>query len=396
MSTTVTGPTDHHPLSPSKFPAWSECPAFDGQQDDHRAEIEANSDRARGTAKHAALAGMFLGQPHPFAGLSAEEIEDVKWTAEAIITGANAAGYHVSDFRVEQRLTLIDPNGFEPLYFGTADVEYGPYIEDAKFGEIKNYFPQMAGYALAKMERDGLDTVFARIRYGWRRKTVEHTITRQTAERVVYGILRKRLNPKRRPVACEYCGICQHAATCTAINTEVDENILAQRSDWNVRLPTASLREAGADPVLMGAMRWLWKTYIEPWGEAVERQTNFMASFGNVPLGFKKQDEKGRFSITAPKEAVEILAGAGVPRDLILAQATFTMSGLVKAYREAHSVSEEKAQGLIEKLLTERGAAARGEGSFKLLRQKTAEDDIRAALARPASTPPVQALAKSQ
>jgi len=369
-------PSSHHPLSPSKFPAWALCPSFDA------IETEEDGDaKSRGSAQHVGLAMSMTGQPDAFAGLSDDEEQEVRWVAEKAIEDAASMGYQPSEIRIEQRLTLFG-GGFEELYFGTCDIEYGPVICDAKFGDPRNYFAQLCGYALAKMERDGLTTIFAKAYYGRWRKVVAHTIDKETAERVVYGILAKRQSPNRTPVICEFCSWCQHKATCSALTAPVDA-VLAKRDDWAVRMPTMSATEAGADPVVLGAMRWLWKTWVEPWGKGVEYATNVMAECGNTPLGFKKQDEKGRLDIHDPAKVFAALTAAGVPREAIEAAAGFTMKDLAEAYQQATGCPKTAAPAKVEALLVASGAAARGPATFKLIRQPGAEDEIRAALARP-------------
>ncbi len=396
MSENQTTPLAHHPKGPSNFPAWAHCPCFEGEKDIEDLDIESllpeskqldATAKNRGTAQHESLAKVILQHPDPFAGLDEVEEAQVRWTASEVIQGAAAVGYDVAEISVEQRLTLYD-GGFGVIFFGTADIEYGPFIDDAKFGDIRDYFAQMAGYALAKMERDELRRVTARLRYGRARRTIEHNITKETAERVVYGILAKVDDPNKRPKPCEYCGWCKKAATCEAINVVVD-SVLAKRDDWGIRLPSARLSEIGSDPVLIGALRWIWKAYVEPWGAKLEYHSNIMASMGNVPLGFKKQPERGRLEFTSSAAVVDVLEKAGLPRESIIAAATFSMTALTEAYKAHFGGSKEKAAAALETLLVGAKVAARGDSTFKLIRQASAEDEIRAALARPATVLPL-------
>jgi len=384
----VLEPSEHHPEGPSNFPMWDECPCYDGEKDPDDADIEAlakdeASAKGRGTAQHKALAKAITGIANAFEGLDEREEAEVRWVAEETVSGAALVGYQASEIRVEQRVTMFNPD-FSVLFFGTADIDYGPYIDDAKFGEVRNYFPQMCGYALAKMDRDGFDRVYVRIRYGRWRKTVYHIIDRDVAERVVYSILSKRKSPDRQPKACQYCNWCRHIATCSAVNANVNV-LLTKRADWGMKLPTMSTTEAGPDPVTIGAMKWLWKTYIESWGSAVDYQASIMADCGNVPLGFRKQNEKGRLEMN--EKAFDALLAGGLPLSALKEASSFSMKALSKAYVAALGGSEASAAKKIEDVLVMAGAAKRGDAGFKLIRNKDAEDEIRAALARPVDLP---------
>lgn len=388
-----TAPAAHHPQGPSKFTAWARCAKWEGEKDIEEADIEAllpaskqadTEHKDRGTAQHGALAKVLLKVPLPFEGLSEPETEQVQWAAEQVVEIAGRAGYDTGEIAVESRLNYFGPEGsFEPLTFGTADVEFAHIVIDAKFGDMHDYFPQMAVYALMKMQRDGLERVEAIIVFARNKRVVRYVIPRQTAETVFYGILNRRNSPHARPNPCEFCGWCARKATCEAINVVVD-GVLERREDWGFRLPTAKLTEAASNPAMSGAMRYLWKGFIEPWGEALDYQANLMAAVGNVPLGFRRQDERGRLVFAEAGKVVEAMKEAGVPPEAVLGAATFTMEGLAKAYAAARGGSVEKAKPVVEELLTKAGAAARGAPSFKLIRKKDAEDDIRAALANEA------------
>ena len=378
-------PTDHHPLGPSNFPMWSECPCYEGNHNDDDSDEESTDAKGRGTAKHLALAKALTGDPDAFAGLSEDEEREVRWVAETVVESARYAGYTPNEFVVERRLTLYNPD-FSVLYFGTADIGYGPFLEDAKFGEERNYFAQMCGYALPKMERDNITTVQARIRYGRLHKTVYHVIERRVAEAVVYRILAARNDPQRKPKACQYCGWCKHMATCSETNAKVNI-LLDKRPDWGFRIPTMQVSQAGADPVIVGAMRFIWKSYIEKWGEALDTAAAFMADNGNVPLGFTKRDERGRLEFN--EKTFDALIAMGLPEEAVKSAANFSLTSLGKAYASAFGVSEGTGAKRVEAALVAANAAARGPSTFKLIMNKDAESEIRSVLARDAEVLPL-------
>lgn len=72
-ATEHTAPTAHHPLSPSKFPAWEQCPCFEAGPAGEAAE--------HGGKLHEHLARHLHGKPDPFAGLAPEDRESLEWAA---------------------------------------------------------------------------------------------------------------------------------------------------------------------------------------------------------------------------------------------------------------------------------------------------------------------------
>jgi hypothetical protein len=395
MSTQIS-PTAHHALGPSKFPMLAECIDFESEKevdiDDLDADmiaaieedapkVHGNDAKGRGTAQHEALAKALTGQPNAFDGLSHREEQQVRWVIEDVVTRAAAYGFTADEIRVEQRVSVLWPD-FREAYFGTLDIEYGPVIEDAKFGDMRNFFPQLAGYALGKMERDEIDRVFARTTYGRWRKTQQYVIDRTTAETVVFSLLRRRQSPDRRPTLCQYCGWCAKNGTCSAVTGVVD-TIASKRSDWAMRLPTAHISQAPNDPVTLGAMRYLWKSYIEPWGSSVEFASQSLAERGIIPLGFKRQNEKGRAEFEDGDAVAQALMRAGVEPARLFSAAKFGLKKLSLAYHAQFGGTKVGAERRVEEILIEAGVIKRGEAGFKLIRVPTAEDDIRMALARP-------------
>ena len=401
MSTTL-APTAHHPEGPSNFTAWSICACFDGEHDaddldvaaiakevegdepepeeQEEKEVEV-SPAARGQAQHKSLAGFITGALDPFAGLADWERKQVEWVAEEVIQHAAAHGYGRNEIVVEQRVSLVGP-GFQVEYFGTLDVRYGPFVCDAKFGFQRNYFPQLAGYGLAVMEADDVNRLFLRTIYGRFRRAEQYVLTKETAETVVYGILRRRRSLDRRPVLCEFCGWCKHKLTCAAING-VTSSLVNKREDWPELLPTAHTSRAANDPLTLGAMRFMWKYYIEPWGKSVEYATSTMAEGGVDVLGFDRKPQKGKAKIGDTVDAFKALRAAGMTVEDIIGAAKVTASRLAAAYHARLGGTKANAEREVERLLTESGALTRGDPTFRLMRSKTAEDDIRAAIARP-------------
>lgn len=406
-----TSPQSHHPSGPSNFPAWAECPCYDGEGDlddldvEELNQLEARNEEAddaeeagadeapkkepkpdakmRGSLQHEAHAKAIHGVNDAFAGLSEREEKEARWAAETIVSRARGAGYEPYEVQVEQRVSLLGSD-FKEIYFGTSDIEYGPFVEDVKYGDERNYFPQLCGYALPKMEREGLSRVQGALHYARYRRTRIFVISKETSERVVYGILARRQSPVREPKPCQYCSWCRHKVDCPAINAKVAALVNA-REDWALKLPTARASLASNDPVVLGAMRFLWKAYIEPWGQGVEYLSSQLADRGITPLGFDARSYKGRKKLGQPVAVAHALKAAGMTTSSIVGTARFSPKRLAEGYHAVMGGTKADAARAVEEILGKAGLITQGEPTVRLIRSKTAEDDIRLALARPAT-----------
>lgn len=394
--TPALAPTAHHPSGPSNFPMWAECidyepPAEDPEDLDAAGEEDTDmSAKARGTAKHHSLAMVLSGdsetKQRAFEGLTDREREEVQFVAGRWLDVVQEHGYSPEDVRVEQRVTLVGSN-FEVIYFGTCDGEAGPLDLEAKFGEVRNYFPQLAGYALPKMEGRGESKRIAYVIYGRARRHERHVITKETAQTVVYGLLARRASTHRKATPCQYCGWCAKSATCSAFVSE-PVGLVARREDWSLKLPTPHPSQLN-DPAWIGAARYVWKRFLEPWGAAVEFQSSMMAAGGLNVLGFRRQPWPGGKTISNARKAFEVFK-ADIGEEAAW-EALGSFGGAVKVYQAELGISEAKAKGMLENKLVAAGALEIGEATFRLTVEKNAEATIRAGLSldRPAALPSV-------
>lgn len=380
-------PTAHHPLGPSTWPMLAECIDFEAPAEDPEdldTDGEDDSARGRGTVKHRVVAMLLAGdqaaRQRALDGLDDKERAEVQWVVATVLQIVEANGYTQSDLRVEQRVTMLKPDGFEVLYFGTGDGECGPMDFDWKFGEERNYFPQLAGYALPKMEQRGERRRYGYIVYARSRRVVRHVLDRETVERVAYALLARRLAPVRKPTPCQYCGWCRKIATCPATSA-TPVQLVERREDWALKLPSPHVSQLH-DPAWVGAARFIWKMYLEPWGAAVEFASSSLAANGITPAGFKRQAQKGSMVVTDVQKAFAALRET-VGEGALWSTLKLSIGPLAKAYAASAGISEEKATAIIKRTLTDARAIGTGEPIVKLVREKNAEDVIRAALARP-------------
>ena len=147
----------HHELSPSSFPAWAICPAFDSDN----AERE---DATEGTKQHEVLSKLLRAPTDAdpaaaLAVLSDPAAEAVAWAAGYV--RALAGGLTVLS---EHHLTYTTPDAFalggrSVVYFGTGDaiIIHPPGntadLIDYKSGANGDHRAQLAGYALAYKEQ---------------------------------------------------------------------------------------------------------------------------------------------------------------------------------------------------------------------------------------------------
>lgn len=380
-------PTAHHPLGPSTWPARSECARFTPKPDVDLEDVDGDDEepdmsaRGRGQVMHKAVAMLLTGdlptRQRALDGLSDRERDQVQWVVSKAYEITESHGYSMSEARVEQRVTMLKPDGsFEPLYFGTGDFEVGPIDADWKFAQPRNYFMQLVGYALAKMEARGEKRRYAYVVNGRLRKVDKYVLDIETVRTVGYGFLSRVSSPHTRPTACSYCGFCANAAACPALGSE-SVALVERREDWSLKLPSPHVSQL-RDPVWLGAARYVARTYLEPWISAVDFACQALPN-GVTPTGYFRRGEKGRTNIVDTKKAFAALEEL-VGEDVLWEQLGFSITALAKALHEKNGISEEKARALIEKRLAEAGCLEFGEPGSKLIKERGAEDTIRAAL----------------
>jgi hypothetical protein len=360
-ATEHTAPTGHHALSPSKFPAWEQCPCFESGPAGEAAE--------HGGMLHERLARHLHGRGNPFEGLETEDRESLEWAAEQIrelCEGAASGG-------IEERLTYRHKPKGKPFFFGTADVvAYGPdnsaILIDFKSGEVRDHRAQVAGYAAALMsEHPEVETVTAWLLFGRYRRAISHTFTRAEAVELVESIIARRTDPQRTPAPCDYCAWCAERMTCPALNARAVA-VAEHREDWRGELPAEWHASQITNPEQMARALTLAK-FVTEWADAVKHHATELAKGGVEIPGFKLQERRGRKEISDIAEAWNLIEGTieqpaflrccslSIPK---LADAVATAAGIPKA-RAEREVSERLAPVTIE-----------GKPSVSLVKDRTA------------------------
>lgn len=206
-------PSTHHPLSPSKWPAWAKCPCFDSKPAGRAAEA--------GIRAHAFLAWLLNDCQGPAPHALPDEINAATWAAGQVL---GFYGEYTEPMMIEQRVEIQDSHDSLIGIFGTPDVALLDHkdelcVIDFKFcGDgSKNYTPQLAGYAIAiassRCPKDSppywITDHVKLITLNGLSRTVSVVKTRilnvlSDAVRIVQA----RQNPDRQPSACEWCEWC--------------------------------------------------------------------------------------------------------------------------------------------------------------------------------------------
>lgn len=358
----------HHELSPSKFPAWAQCPAFDSDQAERDDAIE-------GTRQHEALAAALAGNDAPTAALDPAAREAVVWALNHIRTLAQG---HLID--PERRVAYTAPDTFasggkSEVFYGTADaiIIHPPGnladLVDYKSGaDDRDHRPQLAGYALALFSmRPRLKTVRAHCLYGRVSSVDSWPFTQAEAAAVVLPILDARRDPARCvPAACDYCGFCAHRATCPAITGQV-EAVAKTTPAWDDLAP--AIRDPGAitDPT-MAAKALTLARFVATWADAIRARATELAKAGAILPGYRLQERRGAREVT---DLASAMTRTGLPPGQFLGACKLSLPKLADVYGQAHTMPKAAAAREIETALA--GLITEGKPIVSLVADKRGE-----------------------
>ena len=207
--TTGTREREHHPLSPSNWPAWMDCPNFQGGVSSAAAEA--------GTDLHEAYANALL---HGFDDFETSVVAWAVRETQKLNDGTDATTTHVED-----RIDIdVEVDGATVKTYGYADAWLmgDCYLEviDFKSGceTAVDYWPQLKGYALGLSRRLGLgyDTpVRLHILYGAEFKHICHVCTLKECEADAKLAIAKRIyRTDADRCQCPQCRWCANRGSC--------------------------------------------------------------------------------------------------------------------------------------------------------------------------------------
>ena len=334
----------HHELSPSKFPAWLECPCFESS-------LEVRKDATEGTKQHAVLEAVLSGDDSPLEQLEPQAKDSVRWAAGYISTLAESAKIS-SEVRVEySTLDGFAAKGKSTVFFGTADalIVKGNLAEliDFKSGaQVHSHRAQLAGYALAVFSmRPRLKTIRCHVLYGRSKEVDAWSLTQADAAGVVVPILESRQNQDRSPSPCEYCSFCGDRMTCPALTERV--NTVVKANEWQDLLP--SLREPGTitDPSKMSQALTVARS-VAIWADAVRKAATNLAKEGAILPGYRIQERKGTRSLT---DLDEVFNRSCLTPAQFVSACKVSIPKLITAYADAKDLNKAQASQEIESKL---------------------------------------------
>lgn len=334
----------HHTLSPSAFPAWEHCPAFnpDPTETEYAAE---------GTKQHKALAALLHGDGEPLATLSQDARESVEWAARYVFDKVDEAATERdrAPIETERRLRHVDEDGKE-VYFGTADAVSGNLLFDYKSGDdTRDYRAQLAGYALALFDLlFDCERVACHLLYGRIRRVNVFTFTREEAAAIVYPILRARADANRNPTPCDWCGYCADRLTCPALTVRAVA-VAEAREDWKGELPAIAHPSKITDPGLMAKALTLAR-FVSEWCDSVKHHALELAKTGAAIPGFTLQERRGTRTVEDLNTAY---ARTGLEPAAFLGACKLSLPKLAEAYAEAKGLKKAAAAREVENLLAD-------------------------------------------
>jgi RecB family exonuclease len=339
-------PEHHHNLSPSKFPAWAICPAFDS-------DPAPRGDATEGTAQHAALSALLTGgEPPP---LSTDAAESVQWAKDYIHTLSG-----VDPILSEQRVQFSTPDAFAPggesvLYFGTADGiiirppgNMADLIDYKSGADDHDHRAQLAGYALALFSmRKRLKVIRCHVLYARVRRVDSWSLTQAEAAGIVLPILASRQKDERNPTASHHCGFCVHRATCPALTAQV--GTVAKAHDWESILP--ALRDPGAlsDPSILSKALTLARL-VGTWADAVRKTATDRAKAGDTIPGYRLQERKASPELSDPAAAMQ-RTGLDLPE--FMQAVKVSIPKLADLYAAAQGMPKTRARSQVEEILAD-------------------------------------------
>lgn len=200
---------EHHKLSPSKYPAWGECPCYSSSD-------RETKDSTSGTDAHDELHRALTDKNYVPSDPAVEWA--LKWI-EAEASGAT----------VGSEVKLTGSVGVLEGIFGTADVKWEKdgevHIADFKrFSDgTTDYTRQLMGYAALNLVADSPlgGKVFLHILHGgvFKAETIE-TTNKECYDRTT--ALLKRIAKGGEPRICKWCQWCGRASECSATSHAVD------------------------------------------------------------------------------------------------------------------------------------------------------------------------------
>jgi len=261
----------------------------------------------------------------------------ISWAADYVIQRADR-----KPIEVEQKVEVMDKAG-RLLTFGYLDAAWRDpdgvlNLADLKTGSVREYRPQLTVYALALMQREGVEEVLCHELYSELTWANVYTVTKDEAERLINKIVSMKKNPTKSPACCEYCNWCKHQLHCTALNSTA-MTVAERCEEVVVKYHPSDV----TSPLLLSRMLTVANA-LDSWIKAVKERSK---SFDELP-GFKQVNSRGRPTV---KDLSSAFLKSGLSADEFLSACSLNLNGLAKVLAEKNGVDVKSARNEIENIL---------------------------------------------
>lgn len=300
----------------SLLPKLAACPKY------RPADTPAGPAAERGTRIDAAIRAALAGDTTLLEALPPEDKAAAQW-------GAHKLAEYTLTGETETREEFLAMHTPGIGHVGTADAvnwRMG-WVADIKSGQIRDYYHQLAAYALACMERTFAPAWAAHAIYVDQQKVISYRLDYGEAKRAVETVIARANDPTAEPRPCDYCDWCALKDTCPAVVKPVEEGLTIVHSTSLAEIKERLL----ADPEKLGAFVAQWKAVEkEVAKDAIDRARDLLEAGEEVP-GWKLS----KASPTEYYDADGIIHAASTknaPLDTLVNAMGGKMSA--KAYRE--------------------------------------------------------------
>ena len=312
----------HARLSPSSFPQWEKCPSYESGP--------VGKAAIQGSYEHEILEKLMKGEPT--GDVDEATIDKVQWAYETVLADATRLGVQSDEVSVEERVSIMDEN-FEEVTFGTGDIAFRDYLYDYKSGMMRNYWGQMAVYALGMMQAKNLDKINVIILYGRFKKMDTYVIERQEAEEYVFSMIKILNSPDKKPKKCDYCKWCVKQTSCPevvaplkAVVKVVEHDLAPRRLRDLLNKPLDKMKPSQVAELMPVALA------VEGWAEAIRNKCREFLDSEKEVEGWKLQSKRGSVYIKNVGDCMKILEE--IDMEDFANCCTVSMPKLVKQFRK--------------------------------------------------------------
>jgi hypothetical protein len=276
------------PIRHSMLPKLAQCPKYLPKPG------PAGPAAERGTRIDKAVRLALQGDRSEIEALPPDEKAPAEWAVQLFLSYKMTGELETR----EEYLAMHTPG---IAHVGTADVlnEHVGWVADLKTGQKRDYYHQLAAYALAVMDKKFLEDFVGHVVYCDERTVISYRFTYAEAKRQIELLLAEVRDPNSQPRACDYCDWCANKDTCPAVVRPVEEGLAVVQG-------TTSLSEIKdrllADPFLLGKFLTQWKAVekeIARRGHGPHQGTGWKA--GERGAGLEDQQRRRAASISTPR-----------------------------------------------------------------------------------------------